>query len=432
MTSPCGWGTAPRSLRRVLLTLLLMTLLLAPSSAVGAPCGGSSAVVAIGQGWTKIDAPDWPAAVMPRQPPSLPVTTSLPGAAYSFAVDPVAPDHLLFSNTHAVMLSKDGGCTWEAVFKLDPSPTTPRVNGATDDVSSVAIRGDNIYVHVFHRVATTAGAGASIFYSHDLGKTFTLATSGFPPPSAWYTWPASFGVSSKDPKTLYFATESYVTPLSVNVQGQPTNVGINLDSIYASIDGGATWVERSQPTGRPSSALANISARIAVDARDPNILWAYAPNGPPHRSDDGGNTWTMVATLMPDPVNGTKRIDTIDAGTFTAVLGVPSAPRGPNVDGNFILRSDDGGGSFYKLPSGAVMPENAIFAGSPNKIVMRGYDFANNVYILFRLDSRSNSWVDISPPGTDTFGGEVVAQSGVKPILFTFNEDSIYRYTRRL
>jgi hypothetical protein len=411
--------------------VILIALFVAPQQATAAPCGGSGAVTSIGKGWTRIAAPEWPTPALPREVP-LPITTTLPGDGFTLAVDPANADHILFSNTHTVMLSLDAGCTWQAIFKLDPSPSFPRINGASDDVSSIAIQGDYIYIHVFHRIASTAGTGASVFYSHDLGKSFALATSGFPPPNAWYTWPSSMGVSAKDPRIVYLALESYVSPVSVNVQGQPTSVGANLDSIYASTDGGVTWAERSLPTGRSSSVLENISARIAVDGRDASVLWAYAPNGPPYRSDDGGNTWGFVGTLFPDPVNGTKKIDTIDAGTFTAVLGVPATPRGPGIDGAFLLRSDDGGQSFYKIPTGSLPPENAIFAGAPNKIVMRGYDLASNFYVMLRLDSRSNAWVDISPPGAETFGGEVASRLGTKPVVFTFNEEAVYRYTRRL
>jgi hypothetical protein len=366
---------------------------------------------------------------MPREVP-LPVTTTLPGSAYSLAADPTNADHLIFSNTHAVMLSTDGGCTWSVVFKLDPSPTYPRINGATDDVSSLAIQGDYIYVHVFHRAASIAGTGASIFYSHDLGKTFAQSTNGFPPPSAWYTWPTSLDVSTKDPKTVYFATESYAGAAGLDAQGQ--SLSANLDPIYASTDGGITWTERPPPTGRASGLLQDVSAQIAVDGRDPATLWSYAPNGHTYRSADGGNSWTEIATMTPDPVNGIRSMDTIDGGAFSSILGVPVVPRGNGIDGNFVLRSDDGGQSFYKLTSGLFPPENAIFVGSPKKVVMRVYSLPNGADSLLRLDSRSNSWVDITPSGVEKFLGELASRSGSKPIFFTFNEDAIYRFSGRL
>jgi hypothetical protein len=167
----------------------------------------------------------------------------------------------------------------------------------------------------------------------------------------------------------------------------------------------------------------DMSAQIAVDAGDPNTLWSHAQDLPTYRSTDGGNTWAEVTTILPDGVTGSSWMDTIDGGVFTSILAAPS---GTGTD--FVLRSDDGGQSFFKIPTPG-NPDGVLFAGAPNRAVVKTYNGRSSI---FRLDVRSNRWVDISPPGSGSITGLTDAMLGRKSVLFAYNPEAIYRYTGRL
>jgi photosystem II stability/assembly factor-like uncharacterized protein len=333
------------------------------------------------------------------------------------AADPANADHLLYSNGHALMLSTDGGCTWQTIFTLDPSPDFPQIVGAADKIVRVHIYGDQIYAHIVYQ---QHGAGSWVIFSHDLGKTFKPATVGLPPPPGLITYSKSLDVAPSDPQTAYFVVERDADTPRGNIQGQSYGMGLNLDSIFASTDGGETWTERSLPTGRSTSIGENMQAQLTVDASDPNTLWVFGQDSPTYRSVDGGNTWAKVSTATPGDVTGNYDVDTVKAGIFTAILAVP---RGPG-DNSFILRSDDGGQSFYKIPTPG-SPESVLFLGSPTKVVVEAS-------ALYRIDTRSNRWVDISPPGADSLFWKAFAQAGAKTVLFTSNTSGLFRYTGRL
>lgn len=414
-------GCLRPSIVLILSCSLLLATLLIPATAGAAGVCETGGVNSMGRGWTKINPPQWPAPTMPRTDQ----TNALLIPFYGLAVDPNDADHILFTNGHSVALSTDGGCTWQVVFKLDPSPNYPRINGFTDVISTIFIQGEHIYVHVFHRLVSTLGGGASVFYSHDLGKTFTPSTVGFPPPDTWFTWRKSFAVAPSDPKTLYLAAERNLPLPTVNQGGNSIGVSGNLDSIYASTDGGATWIERSLPTGRASTLTEPMTAQIVIDAKDPNEIWAFAQDKPTYRSEDGGNTWSKVTTITPEGVSGTSQLDIIDGGTFSSILALPSG------GAHFLLRSDDGGQSFFKIPTGQ-SSGGAIFAGTPTKMVMKTHDYSSGFQVMYRLDVRSNRWVDISPPGVESTHDMMVARSASKTVLYSYEPSAVYRYTGRL
>jgi hypothetical protein len=382
---------------------LVMTIVL-PAAAAPELCAGTTS---LGGGWVRISAPAWPTPVVPRA--NLPLTN-----VTRFAVDPTNADRILYTNGHALMLSKDGGCSWTAIFKLDPTSEFPYINGA-DKIIGMYIQGDTIYGHVTY---AQHGTGSWVFYSHDLGASFQTATVGLPPAPGLMTWNRSLAVAPSDPQTLYFAVERNA---GTGVMG--ASVSVNLDSVFASTDGGATWIERSLPTGRLTSLLEPISAQIHVDARDPDVVYAFHQDFATYRSTDGANNWAKLTTATPNGVRGNPELTTISSGTFTAILALPTG------DGdNFILRSDDDGQSFYKIPT----PGDAsgvLFAGSASKVVVTTYEHRSS---LWRIDTRSNRWVDISPPGSDSIFGEAAARAGTKTVVYAYNPFEIYRYSGRL
>lgn len=381
---------------------LVFSTVATPAAAGACATGG---VTSLGRGWIKISAPAWPTPVLPRD---------VAFAAAPFAVDPNDADRLLFSNGHALMLSKDGGCTWTQLLTVDPSPTYPRNNGALDRIMTARLHGDHIYLQVMHQYQS-----ASILYSHDLGQTFQVATVGLPPPAGWGSSVESLVVDPSDPLRVYFGIDRNVAPIAVGT----VRPGVDLDSVFLSTDGGVTWLERTLPTSRATSALETHSPQLHLDARDPNVLWEFSQVTPTFRSPDGGGTWTEVGPATPEGIDGTSRISTAPNGPFSSVLAVP---HGLGVD--YILRSDDDGRSFYKLPTPGD-PSNALFAGSKDKVIVHTY---NGNSFLWRLDSRANRWVDITPPGIDSMWGQRISRLGTKTAVFTYEPNNIYRYVGRL
>lgn len=134
--------------------------------------------------------------------------------------------------------------------------------------------------------------------------------------------------------------------------------------LYASSDGGRTWVKRGTPTRRPGGAFGRLNHALGVD-RDGTLHvvsggWQYDGPGPKDsykkkkllrpeasRSTDGGHTWTF-ATTYPDGADGMTlvpfgNIETGADGALRVAAYSYDRTANPRVDVCYVIESRDQG-----------------------------------------------------------------------------------------
>lgn len=174
------------------------------------------------------------------------------------------------------------------------------------------------------------------------------------------------------------------------------------DGVYKSLDGGVTWTN----VGLTDSEHIG---RIAIDPRDPDVVWVAA-QGPLwraggerglYRTSDGGASWQRV--LHVDDDTGANEVwldprdpDTVYASTYQRRRHVWTLVNGG--PGSAIYKSTDGGASWRKLTKG--LPEKvdlgriglAVSPADPD-VVYAIVEAQRDAGGVFRSTDRGESWV---------------------------------------
>jgi uncharacterized protein (TIGR03437 family) len=132
-----------------------------------------------------------------------------------------------------------------------------------------------------------------------------------------------------------------IDPLHPQVLYAATATGVTPGAIYKTVDGGNNWTLVDSATG--------VVQQLAVDARNPNNVYAVWDNGVTRRTNDSGATWSPVAfpgtailSLAVDPRAG-QNIYAYSVPFFSKTMGSPS----------FIYRSVNGGSDWVQVPTQA-------------------------------------------------------------------------------
>jgi photosystem II stability/assembly factor-like uncharacterized protein len=233
-------------------------------------------------------------------------------------------------------ISADGGDTWR------------RVQSGLWSESRVF----GLSVHPVEPRTVFAGADDGIYRSRDGGKNFEHLPS---PMDAMQVWKIAFDPS--DPDTIFAGT-------------RPA-------ALYRSKDGGRTWKKLPAEIAEecPNVRVPRVTA-LAVDPRDPRIVWAGIEVDGVRRSRDGGESWTRIAGGLDDPdihdiavsVNGGTTVLTstpreifasTDAGESWQGRGVGKVFRLPYCR-SLALKADDPNTVFVATGDGAAGTTGAI------------------------------------------------------------------------
>ena len=215
--------------------------------------------------------------------------------------------------------SPDDGATWKP---LDNLPFAFLKQIVADPAAPTAF------------YAATSDRG--VFKSTDSGATWSGISSGITGTSI-----QALAIDPKQPQTLYAATGS----------------GLTASAVYKTVNGGSTWaMVDSSTTGQP--------LQLAVDAVNPDNVYAVWSNVGARKSSDGGATWTTlpfpglpIRALALDPhISGSVWVYS------TAFIQKPPAPSTPS----YIWHSIDGGLTWVQLTSPAPASPGWLIDGSTN------------------------------------------------------------------
>lgn len=233
-------------------------------------------------------------------------------------------DRVYATTMSGLLYSTDGGQTWTMLETDFSGERRTHLHGLAMEPGNP----DVVYVGTGRLNAggkPDAIEGTHLWKSTDGGGSWRELTNGFPTDRDSVV--QQVVVSPHDPATVYVATNArdYLHG------GNPPGVGLG---VLKSTDAGASWRSVDIPEN-------NVNA-LAIDAGDPETVYAATPTGM-YRSEDGGGDWTwqMVRT----------------------VRGLVTHPTRPGVvfaglDDGAVEVSVDGGGSFHDtgLDAGAPVP----------------------------------------------------------------------------
>lgn len=176
--------------------------------------------------------------------------------------------HFVFSDYSGITASADLHTTYSGNYKLDPMPFEPYAGGDIPYYTQRDLYG-NMYYFAQSKEEKEAGKFGLYLYSYKENGVRRIKQMDIEPK----TEPQQYMVAFSNPLYQYLTANN---------------------KLYASVDGGATWTERTAPFPR------NIN--IAISDKDPKTLYAlfrYGWNDMLKVSHDGGQSWESISS--PDP-----------------------------------------------------------------------------------------------------------------------------------
>lgn len=199
-------------------------------------------------------------------------------------MDPVTPNTLYatLSNYDVngfVFKSTDGGSTWASLNGDIPAPNTQVAYDLAVDPTNNQI----LYL--------ARGGGVDVMKSVNGGVNWTAANTGLP---------NSGGILG--------AKKLLLNPQNPNRLYALANQGFFTSGLYRSSDGGATWTALTNGLPPNNPGVVTLTA-IAMDANNPNTLYAGTQGAGMYKSIDGGDNWQAINLGL--PISGTSDINTI-------------------------------------------------------------------------------------------------------------------------
>ena len=221
-----------------------------------------------------------------------------------------------------------------------------------------------------------AGTDKGLYRSDDAGQTWKLQES---PLSQYCVW--ALAIDSADPQTMYAGT------------GTP-----NPATIFRSGDGGKSWEQRPVQVAAecPAVGVPRVTG-IAIDPTNRQDIWVGLEVDGVRRSTDGGDTWSDINGGIPNPDIHNVAVSSGPPRTVVVVVN------------NEVYTSVDNGASWtpagvrevfpYRYPRGIM-----VQPGSPNVIFLTiGDATPGRTGTVMRSRDTGQTWESLSlpvPPNT--------------------------------
>lgn len=244
---------------------------------------------------------------------------------HSMAISPADPNLVLYGHHGGVLLSRDGGRSWEAT----------NLEGETDDAMGMG------FADARGEVVLAAGHD-TFFRSTDGGRTWERVQPDLPrtdvhglaatpgEPGRILAFVVGSGLYRSDDGGDSWTRAATDLPVDIlNVSAGPDDVvyAVSMGAgILKSTDGGMTFA--------PLDPLPSLVASVATSASDGDVVYAGGA-GALYRSTDGGSSWERRAI----PGGGQVMIVTVNPADPMDVMLL--VIRGD--DAGYVFRSEDGG-----------------------------------------------------------------------------------------
>lgn len=336
-------GYPRRHLVSLLGSILAVLAAMAPVSRAGELCRPSQ--IENIPGWTSIPVPE---------------ETNNNNIVY--AVDPIDPSRIFYTEGSSVSKSVDGGCNWETVLEL-PVDVSFRAQ-----ISSI-VTGTSAATHNVVALGLSGPTLVDVLVSKDGGATWPQHAPS-PTSKLGQGRLASLAIAPSDPKRIYASVQHTTVSPAFAPEAE-------LTSFFRSDDGGTSWTATETrtrfgtvPAGGGSGVRPALE-QLSVSPIDPDLLFGLTPYQLPIRpnpvppyplpgntwsgqrytaylfriatSRDGGKTWSEIPGA-PDPVNNLAVAWNPDgSATLGASMPYGGKPR-------TVWTSSDSGKTWRSLP----------------------------------------------------------------------------------
>ncbi len=351
------------------------------------------------------------------------------GHPIDFQVDPLDPDRIFVNNYGGGnFLSTDGGQTWAIASKgytgaqvrdlaVNPAEPAQVIAAARSGIFTSYNGGEDwtglasppFYQLDWHSVAVNPADGNTILSELTCPRVLVRSTDGgqswqqvdqAPMKMAW----KDIVFAPSDPQIAYAGIAGWYSCGSFDEQ-QPGG------GVYRSEDGGKTW----QPANDTNTSDAAI-AKLAVDAGDPQVVYAASFNKGLLKSSDGGNNWVSLEEGLPQ----SKQLASIALHPRDAnILFAGSLNEG-------LYSSSDAGQSWQHVSAGlnpeGKIREILIDQNDPSRMYL-----ADNRSGVYLSEDKGITWMQL-PAGMNNKAVDALALSHDSLHLYAATEgDGVYR-----
>ena len=256
-----------------------------------------------------------------------------------------------------IMRSNDGGETWQRIG----------INAGLHSDALVRC----ITNHPDRPEVVFTGTDKGLYTSEDAGQSWQLIDS---PLSKYCVW--AVAIDPSDPHVMYAGT------------GTPTPA-----TIFRSSNGGKTWEQRPVEVAEecPAVGVPRVTG-IAIDPEDGQDIWVGLEVDGVRRSTDGGDTWNKLNGAIPNP----------DVHNVAVAPGPPKTV--VVVVNNDVYTSDDGGANWKAVGVKEVFPMTyprgiLVQPGNPQVIfVTIGDTTPGRTGTVMRSRDTGKTWENLSLP----------------------------------